>query len=87
MEALRKKRKDRMKLSLLLPKLVVEKLDWVPVILFCFLKFSFPVTRLMPYYAETGSSRPLLPNRVTFQTSLIIYLSQVESFQLASHQV
>jgi hypothetical protein len=75
-----------MKLSLLLPKLV-EKLDWVPVILFCFLKFSFPVTRLMPYYAETGCSRPLLPNRVTLQTSLNIYLSQVESFQLASHQV
>jgi hypothetical protein len=28
--------------------------------LFCFVKFSFPVTRLMPYYAETGCSRPLI---------------------------
>ncbi len=29
--------------------------------LFCFVKFSlFPVTRLMPYYAETGHSRPLI---------------------------
>ncbi len=26
--------------------------------LFCLVKFSFPVTRLMPYYAETGHSRP-----------------------------
>ncbi len=28
--------------------------------LFPFVKFSFPVTRLMPYYAETGCSRPLI---------------------------
>ncbi len=28
--------------------------------LFLFVKFSFPVTRLMPYYAETGRSRPLI---------------------------
>ncbi len=28
--------------------------------LFPFLKFSFPVTRLMPYYAETGRSHPLI---------------------------
>jgi hypothetical protein len=27
---------------------------------FLFVKFSFPVTRLMPYYAETGRSRPLI---------------------------
>jgi len=25
---------------------------------FPFVKFSFPVTRLMPYYADTGWSRP-----------------------------
>jgi hypothetical protein len=28
--------------------------------LFRFVKFSFPVTRLMPYYAETGCSCPLV---------------------------
>ncbi len=44
-----------MKLSL--PPKLVEKLVCVPFILFC--KFSFPVKRLMPYYAETGRSRPL----------------------------
>ncbi len=44
-------RKEGMKLSL--PPKLVEKLVWVPVI-------SFPVTRLMHYYAETGSSRPLI---------------------------
>jgi hypothetical protein len=27
---------------------------------FPFVKLSFPVTRLMPYYAETGRSRPLI---------------------------
>jgi hypothetical protein len=35
-----------------------EKLVWVPVISFC--KMSFPVKHLMPYYAETGRSRPLI---------------------------
>jgi hypothetical protein len=45
-----------MKLSL--PPKLVEKLVWVPVNLFC--KISFPVTHLMPYYAETGDSRPLI---------------------------
>jgi hypothetical protein len=48
--------KEGMKLSLL-PKLV-EKLVWVPVISFC--KISFPVTHVMPYYAGTGRSRPLI---------------------------
>jgi hypothetical protein len=53
-----KERKDRMKLSLL-PKLM-KKLVWVPV-LFPFVKeISFPVPRLMPYYAETGCSRLLI---------------------------
>ncbi len=45
-----------MKLSL--PPKLVEKLVWVPVILFS--KVSFPVTHLTPYYAETGHSRPLI---------------------------
>jgi hypothetical protein len=27
---------------------------------FLFVKFSFPVTHSMPYYAETGHSRPLI---------------------------
>jgi hypothetical protein len=27
---------------------------------FCFVRLSFPVTRLMPYYAETGCSHPLI---------------------------
>jgi hypothetical protein len=39
------------------PKLL-EKLIWVPVILFC--KISFPVMHLIPYYAKTGPSRPLI---------------------------
>jgi hypothetical protein len=54
-EALMKK-EARMKLSSS-PKLL-EKLIWVPVILFC--KISFPVTHLIPYYAKTGPSRPLI---------------------------
>jgi hypothetical protein len=28
--------------------------------LFGFVKFSFPITHLMPYYAEIGHSRPLI---------------------------
>jgi hypothetical protein len=43
-----------MKLSL--PPKLVEKLVWV----FLFVNFSLPVKRLMPYYAETGRSRPLI---------------------------
>jgi hypothetical protein len=49
------KRKEGMKLSLA-PKLV-EKLVWVTSSL-SFSKISFPVMHLMPYYAETGHSRP-----------------------------
>jgi len=45
-----------MKLSL--PPKLVEKLVWVPVILFC--KISFPVTHLMPFYAKIGRFRPLI---------------------------
>jgi hypothetical protein len=48
--------KEGMKLSL--PPKLVEKLAWVPVILFC--KIPFPVTHLMHYYAETGRSRPVI---------------------------
>jgi hypothetical protein len=56
-EAIRKKGvEEGMKLSLR-PKLV-EKLLWVPVISFC--KISFLDTHVMPYYAETGRSRPLI---------------------------
>jgi hypothetical protein len=47
-----------MKLSL--PPNLVEKLVWVPVISFRKISFSIPVTRLMPYYAEAGRSRPLI---------------------------
>ncbi len=50
------KRKEWMKLNL--PPKLVEKLVWVPVISFC--KISFPITHLMPYYAEIGRSRPLI---------------------------
>ncbi len=50
------KRKDGMKLSL--PPKLMEKLVWVLAISFC--KISFPVMHLMPYYAETGDSRPLI---------------------------
>jgi hypothetical protein len=45
-----------MKLSL--PPKLVEKLVWVIVISFC--KISFPVTLLIPYYAETDRSCPLI---------------------------
>jgi hypothetical protein len=49
--------KEGMKLNL--PPKLVEKLVWVQVISFC--KISFPITRLMAYYAETGESRHLIP--------------------------
>jgi hypothetical protein len=39
-----------------LPPKLVEKLVWVPVISFC--KIFIP--SLMPYYAKTGHSRPLI---------------------------
>jgi hypothetical protein len=38
-----------------------KKLVWVPVISFC--EISFPIMHLMPYYAETGRSRPLVARR------------------------
>jgi hypothetical protein len=41
-----------------LPTKLVKKLVWVPVISFC--KISIPVMHLMPWYAETGRSRPLI---------------------------
>jgi hypothetical protein len=44
-----------MKLSLGYPPKLVENLDWSQ--LFRFVKFSFPVMHLMPYYAETGHFR------------------------------
>jgi hypothetical protein len=50
-----------------LPPKLVEKLVWVPLILFC--NISFPATHLMSYYAETGRSRP--PNRLTLRITLI----------------
>jgi len=37
-----------------------EKTSLTPPPLFPFAKFSFPVTHLMPYYAETGRSCPLV---------------------------
>ncbi len=48
--------KQGMKLGL--PPKLVEKLVCVPSIWFC--RFSFTVTHLMPYYAETGRFRPLI---------------------------
>ncbi len=60
-----------------LPKLV-KKLVWVPFVLFCFVKFSFPITHLMPYYAETGRSCPL--NRVTLWITLIILWTNLGTF-------
>jgi hypothetical protein len=56
--------KDRMKLGS--PPRLVEKLDWVPVILFCKI-----FERLMPYYAETGHSGP--PNRLTLRITLMYH--------------
>jgi hypothetical protein len=46
-----------MKLSL--PPKLVGKTRLGPSY-FLFVKFSIPVTRLMPYYAEAGRSRPLI---------------------------
>jgi len=60
------KSKDRVKLSL--PPKLVEKLVCVSL-LFCFVKFSFPVTYLMAYYAETWRSRP--PNCITLWRTLL----------------
>ncbi len=40
--------------------------------LYRFVKFSFPVTHLMPYYAKTGCSCP--PSRVTLQITLMLQL-------------
>ncbi len=34
--------------------------NWFGSQLFPFVKFSFPVMHLMPYYAETGRSRSLI---------------------------
>jgi hypothetical protein len=56
-----------MKLSFA-PKLV-EKLVWFGFQLFRFCKLSFPVMHLMPYYAETGCSRPLTIRTTFFISS------------------
>ncbi len=56
-EALKKKEKDKMKLSL--PPKLLEKLVWVPNIS-RFVKFSFSVTRLMPYYAKLIFHAPMM---------------------------
>jgi hypothetical protein len=42
-----------------LPPKLVEKTSLGPSY-FPFVNFLFPVTRLMPYYAETGRSRSLI---------------------------
>jgi hypothetical protein len=54
-EALRKEERGD---ELSSPPKLVEKLVWVPVISFC--EISFPVKHMMPYYVETGHSRPLI---------------------------
>ncbi len=56
-----------MKLSLGYPPKLVENLDWSQ--LFRFVKFSFPVMHLMPYYVKTDRSHP--PNRRTLPITLI----------------
>jgi hypothetical protein len=58
MEALR--RKEREDETKVLPSKLVEKLVWVSQLFIWFCKISFPVKHLMPYYAETGRSRPLI---------------------------
>jgi hypothetical protein len=35
-------------------------------------KFSFPINRLMPYYAKTGRSQP--PNRETLRITLLTHV-------------
>jgi hypothetical protein len=45
-------------MKLNLPPKLVEKLDGVPLVLFC--KISFPAKHLMHYYAKTGRSHPLI---------------------------
>jgi hypothetical protein len=49
-----------------LPPKLVEKLVWSQ--LFRFVKYSFPVTRLMPCYAETDR----IPNCLTSLITLLI---------------
>jgi hypothetical protein len=56
-------------MKLNLPPKLVEKLVWVSVI--SFFKISFPVTRWVVSYAETGLSR--LPNRLTLQITLLSF--------------
>ncbi len=60
------KRKDRMKLSL--PSKLVEKTS-LSLNYFVFVKFSIPVTCLMPCYAETSCS--CRPNCVTLKMTLL----------------
>ncbi len=55
-------------MNLKLPPKLVEELVWGSQ-LFRFVKISFPVMHLMPYYAETGHSRPLI-NRLTLRITL-----------------
>jgi len=59
----KEKGKDMMKLSL--PPKLLEKLNQFGSLLFRFVKFSFSISCLMAYYAETGRSHP--PNRKTLQ--------------------
>jgi hypothetical protein len=47
---------------------------------------QFPVTCLMPYYVETGHSRP--PNHMTLQITLLhIYIFQVSPINLISEKL
>ncbi len=58
--------------------------------IFCFVKFSFPVTQLMPYYAETGHSRPYSPDftnnsNICHNKLYILYIVMDETRNFISH--
>jgi hypothetical protein len=65
-------------MKLVLPPKLVEKLVSVQVI--SFRKISFLVTHLMPSYAETDRSRPLITCKISFPvTHLMSYYAETGS--------
>jgi hypothetical protein len=62
-----------------------KKLVWVwgPSYYFLLLKFSFLVTRLMAYYAETGRSRPLVITWLLWIS--LIYLRLYALLKITTH--
>jgi hypothetical protein len=68
------------------PKLVEKKLVFGPQLFrfFVFGKISFPVTHLMPYYAETGRSSRHPPDRLTIQVTLLAQQNETRAHGLTN---